>query len=91
MASEGQVVKVFTDGEDEKTITIKSRHIIAWEKMGKGRAAGRLDGANVSLTDVYELTWIALGRPGKLDDFMLNTDLEMNEEAPDLLTDPKAK
>lgn len=71
--------RVKPDGARAFTVTAKARHIVAWEKLGGGRALSRLTDSP-RYTDLYELAFVAAKAAGKwaesLEDFTAKCDVE---------------
>ncbi|MGL5908612.1 MAG: hypothetical protein ACRCZP_01340 [Phycicoccus sp.] len=51
------------DGSEPYDVVAKTRHIVAWEKLGKGRSLSRLE--QPSLTDLVEIAHVTAVREGK--------------------------
>jgi hypothetical protein len=50
------------DGGDTYRITAKTRHIVQWERLGKGRSLSRLE--RPTLTDLVEIAHVTAQREG---------------------------
>lgn len=70
------------DGGEEFTATATSRDVVKWEQGGKGRSVGRLS-ENPSMSDMYDLAFVACGRLGLYDgdirEFRASVDLGFEE------------
>lgn len=71
------------DGQDEQVLEVSPRQVLAWEKTFRNRSAVQLDGDAQKLEYLYEVAWVALGKPGKLDEFQDSTDVMFAPAAQD--------
>jgi hypothetical protein len=56
---------VWADGSDSRTVVgIKPRTVLQWERENGNRSAIQLNDDAVRITYLYELAWIAVGKPG---------------------------
>jgi hypothetical protein len=67
---------VQADGEDEPTIVeVPPRTLYQWEKANRGRSASQLAGNAWKLEYLYEIAWLAKGKPGEFAAFCATTDV----------------
>lgn len=66
------------DGSEPYDLKVKSRDILAWEKVTKGMTFAKLQ-EELNMRHVYNLAWRAAKRTGKFDD-----DLAAFEELHDV-------
>lgn len=58
-------IDITPDGGETYRVTAKARHIVQWERLGKGRSLGRLNESTIRLTDVCEIAHVVAVRDGK--------------------------
>lgn len=57
-------VDVAPDEGDPYSVTASSRDLLAWEKAQDGRSAAKFETGQATLTDLYEVAWLASKRQG---------------------------
>ncbi|TDP97647.1 hypothetical protein [Labedaea rhizosphaerae] len=76
-------VRFDDDPENPIESVVSSRDIYKWEKSGRGRSMSNLGSGNLRMSDVYELTHIALGRrklwSGSLEDLVDGADIDVKD------------
>lgn len=65
------------DGKEPEQVQARMRHIVAWERQFPGRSGNELFSDRGRATYLCELAWVALGKPGKFNDFVENTDVSL--------------
>lgn len=79
--------RVTPDGQESYEAEAKSRDVVRWEAMGRGRYIGQLEKAP-RMTDLAELAWCASVRlglyHGSVKDFLASVDVDpLPAEEPD--------
>ncbi len=71
--------RVSPDGAEPFEVEGKSRDVVRWEAMGRGRHIGQLESAP-KMTDLAELAWCAAVRnglyTGSVKDFLASCDVD---------------
>lgn len=67
------------DGGDTYRVVAKARHIVAWERLGRGRSLAKLGEGTLTLTALVEIAHITAVREGRFtgsfDEFLDSHDV----------------
>lgn len=77
-------IRVTPDDGPAYEVPAGTRDVYMWEKTGKGRSVGQLQGEGMSISALYELTHLAARRQHmtteSLDDFVKHNDIDPIED-----------
>lgn len=81
-------MEITPDGGEPYRVVAKSRHIVQWERLGKGRSLARFNEGSIRLTDLCEVAHIVAVREqrfaGTFTEFLDSHDvkgIDPDEEA----------